>query len=106
MHKDNIINLNIDDGEPTDSLQRKEYIANVVSFFGSIMKPKLDSMIGQQYKLLGMPTNSREMDIFIKANINAMSLLLDWGDGCLLEHMQNIEDARDGNKDGIPEDTT
>lgn len=103
MHKDNIIKIDVDDGEPTDSLQRKEYISNVVVFFGSIMKPKLENMIGQQHKLLAMPTNSREMDIFIKANINAMSLLLDWGDACLLEHMQNIEDARDGNE---PEDTT
>jgi hypothetical protein len=104
MHKDNIVNLNIDDGEPIDSLQRKEYIANVVTFFASIMKPKLENMIGQQYKLLGSPANSREMDIFIKANINAMSLLLDWGDSCLSEHIQNIEDARDGGSK--PEDTT
>lgn len=104
MHKDNIIKINVDDGEPIDSLQRKEYIANVVVFFGSIMKPKLESMIGKQHQLLATPTNSREMDIFIKANINAMSLLLDWGDACLLEHMQNIEDARDGGNQ--PEDTT
>lgn len=91
----------MDDGEPTDQADRREYVARVAGFFHDIMQPKLESMIAAQHNEMATVTNSRETDLFIKANINAFSLLLDWGDACESEHLDNIK-----NPTNQPEDTT
>lgn len=83
----NFVDIPIDDGSPVDQDQRKEYTARVSGFFSDIMEARIKYMIGQQMKMLQNPDNSREADLFIKANINALSLLLDWGDECLNEYM-------------------
>lgn len=87
LHK--ITTLKVDDGEPTDIKERREYVGRVAGFFSDILNKKLDAMIVQQHQALANPLNSREEDISIKANINALSLIYDWGDACLLEHLDN-----------------
>lgn len=81
----------VDDGSPTDPLERKEYCGRISGFFSDIMKSKLESMIALQMQELTNLENSKEKDLFIKANINALSLLLDWGDDALREFMEKPE---------------
>jgi len=83
----NFVDIPTDDGSPVDQNERKEYTARVAGFFTDVLNKKLAHMIGEQRKMLEDPNNSREADLFIKANINALSLILDWGEECLTEYM-------------------
>lgn len=94
------VDFKVDDGSPVDRNERRQYIASVIGFYSLGFKNKLEHMISQQRAILDNPENSRETDLFIKANINAMSLMLDWGDECMAEHQGYIEEDR---QNGLPQ---
>lgn len=86
------VDFDLDDGSPTDLILRRDYVARSAGFYQDILKKLLESQISNQYKELANPANTTEKDLLIKANINAFSLMMDWGDSMISEHMQNMSD--------------
>lgn len=96
------VTFDMDDGSPTEPIARREYVARVSGFYYDIFKKKLESLIARQQQELTNLNNSHETDLFHKANINAFSLLLDWGDEMLSEHMGYTQEK----PENIPEEET
>ena len=97
------LTANVDDGEPTDKQQRKEYVAAVSGFFFSHMNPKLNAMLVDQHNALANPMNEPKEDYILKGAINGIALIQDWGDAMLSEHLHNIENPDEDPEE--PEDT-
>lgn len=91
-----LIQYNIEDRSPSDTLERKAYMTRVALFFQEIFNDRLKLMISEQQQELSNPTNPEKYDQFIKGTINALSLLLDWGDQCINEHLADNQNKNNG----------
>lgn len=80
----------MDDPSPLSREERASYVARVAGFYKDIFEQKIIHIISQLQKELSDPRSSREMDMYVKANINALSLLMDWGDSMVNEQLDNI----------------
>ena len=89
MARDLNIDIKKGDPEPSDPEARAAYVANVANFFTSYGTQKIDYLIANLARELISPLNKPEDDVRIKATINALSLILDWADTIVAEHMQN-----------------
>lgn len=89
--KVDFVKFDVDDGSPTKPEERREYCAKVAGFYSDIFKKKLESLIAGQMQALVSPHNTAEYDLLVKANINAFSILLDWGDDLLAELKEKPE---------------
>ena len=88
--KKKTITFRVDDGFPIDPQEQRAYVAEVSGFFERILRPKIENLIYLQTQALANPQNTREDDLYYKANINALSLILDWGDENHTAHISNI----------------
>lgn len=91
-----VLDYNTGDPSPSDQEERKSYVGRVAGIFQDIFIKKIQHMIAEQQRELSNPTHSHEQDVFIKANINALSLLLDYGDECINEHISNNNKENNG----------
>lgn len=86
---------NMDDPSPLSREERASYVARVAGFYKDIFETKVTHMISDLQKELSNPLSSREMDIYVKATINALSLLMDWGDEMVNEQLENISNNKE-----------
>ena len=82
------IRRGLDDGSPQAGEQeaRKQYCAIVSGAFDSFLRARIEYMIRQQERELCNPMGAREQDLFHKGTVNALSLLLNWGDEMAQEY--------------------
>jgi len=67
------------DPSPLDSGTRKEYTSKVAGFFNDILNDKLECLIADQKDELSLIAQPEWKQNIIRANINILNLLLDWG---------------------------
>lgn len=89
------VDYNLEDPSPIEQDKRREYVGRVAGFYKDILEPKIHSMISEIQRDLSNPANTEKMDTYNKATVNALSLLLDWGDEMVNEHLSNLT----GNKE-------
>lgn len=75
-----LIKRGLDDGSPNNTEERKAYTAMVSASFDGFLRVRIEYMIRKQEEELRNPMGAREQDLFHKGTINALALLLDWGD--------------------------
>jgi hypothetical protein len=101
MSRETYKEKSIDDGSPVNPIERMEYTGRVSGFFKDIFEKKIYSMLTEQHNELANPLNTRDTDLQIKGTINALSLLLDWGDECMSEYLSYMENPpADSNPEG------
>lgn len=96
------INVGMKDPSPSDSEERKAYVASVAQFHKDILKPKLLHLISgirEQLEKMdstlddrGVPIasfRSNEFDKILKGTINAFWLLFEWGEQMTGEQLEN-----------------
>lgn len=77
-----------------DDVKRREYVHRVAGIFPDTLKPQLESMIQLQKNTLArFGLSERESDI-LRANINGLLLLMEWGERCVNEQLGNVEEIR------------
>lgn len=89
------VDYNMEDPSPSDVEERREYVARCGSFFKDILEKKLEHLISDIQRELSNPLNPREMDVYLKANINACCLLLDWGESMENERLANVINSKE-----------
>lgn len=82
------------DSVPLSANGRREYMARVAVFYSSIFKSQLEKMVAEQQTELAKFGYPERLSDFYRANINALNLISDWFEGCVAEHVGDIEEAR------------
>ena len=94
------IDYRFEDPSPLVQQERAGYVARVAAFYKEVLEPKLKHMISEQQAELSVPTSPRDLDLINKGSINAFSLLMDWGEEMINEHVAN-QDRDINNVDSI-----
>jgi hypothetical protein len=82
--------VEVSDGEPTDSTERKMYVAKVAGFHQEILKPKVLRMISDARAELEKWGNSDPTTTaLLRGTINALWLFYDWGELMTNEQISN-----------------
>lgn len=95
-----VVEVFVKDPEPSDTVKRKSYVAQVAGFHNDVMKPKLVAMISDarsQFEKITRETygySQEEFDIFLKGTINGLWTIHDWGETMVNEQVsyQNPEE--------------
>jgi len=95
------IKIDTKDPSPLDSSQRALYVAQVAGFHNDIMKPKIEQMISDlrsSFEKLDKNTyglSQSEYDLYIKATINSLWLVYDWGESMINEQVANQQGVQE-----------
>lgn len=87
----NLLETNVKDPAPTDSLERKEYVEKVAIAHAEILRPKLKQMIARCQADLSNTGNTRDADLEIKGAIFALNEIILWGDLMESERLSNLQ---------------
>jgi len=96
-----VVGVEVGDPEPTDTEERKLYVAAVAGFQHQFLGPKLLKMIADargQFEEVGKDTfgfSQHEYDTFLKGTINGLWLIHEWGRSLVNEQLANQEEARE-----------
>lgn len=93
------IDITLGDPTPTDSEQRKAYVAQVAGFFESILKPKINHMIMVTHNLLEATDTDRDFDLVLKGVIYSFREFKKWGESMVNEQLANQVETPEVEKD-------
>lgn len=84
-----LVDITTADPSPTDTEQRKLYVAQVAGFFTEVLEPKLKQMIANTREAMDDVTNEREYDQAMKGASYALQELMRWGKAMVNEQVSN-----------------
>ena len=88
-----IFDISIGDPTPTDSEERRMYVAQVAGFFKEILEPKLKQMISSAHNILEATSSDRDSDLQLKGVIYSFREMIKWGNSVLNEQIANQTDG-------------
>lgn len=82
-----VIDFNMGDPSPVDSVQRALYVAQVAGLHKDILEPKLKQMISSTHQLLSEASNDRDFDQALKGALYFAWEFIRWGDRMVNEQV-------------------
>lgn len=101
------IPIDLKDPSPEDGEKRQQYVANVAGFHKDTLAPKILHIIAglrESFEKVDLETFSlsrAEYDQYIKATINGLWLLYDWGESMINEQISNQQSITDEETDEL-----
>lgn len=100
MNKENeLIDITLGDPTPTDSLERKAYVAAVAAFYKNYFEKKLNVMLMNIHNSLEPSDNDREYDMALKGSAYLCRELKLWGESMINEQVANNSEGTEENVD-------
>ncbi len=93
-----VVDVNLKDPGPTDSENRKLYVAQVAGFHKDVMGHKLLHLIAEsrsQFEQIDRNTygySQEQFDLILKGTINALWLIYSWGEDMINEQISNQQE--------------
>lgn len=101
------IPIDLGDPSPEDGEKRQQYVANVAGFHKDVLAPKIKQIIAglrESFEQVNRETfglTQTEYDRYIKATINGMWLLYDWGESMINEQLANQQSITEEETDEL-----
>lgn len=93
MNKEDLIDITLGDPTPSDSAERKAYVAKVAGFFKDVMEPKINHMISVAHNMMEATDSDREFDLILKGVVYSFREFKKWGEMMLNEQIANQIDV-------------